>query len=663
MSSKKNNSQTMKMFHQIALKNVKNNLKNYMIYFLTLTLGVALFYTFNSINAQFSMMNVKDTGSYLTFASGMILAVSLFICVIMGFLVSYANRFLMRKRKKELGLYITLGIEQKMISKLIQKETFFIGVISLAIGLAAGIFLSQGLALISMRLLGAEGASYHFVFSPLSAVGAVCFFGLLFVVMYKVNNRTLKKYKLIDLLYAEKKNESFQERSRGKNLVIAACGIVLMIAGYLLILRPDAIKMKLVAIGIIGIAIGTFFFFWALSGILMGIVKKNKKSYYSGINLFSAAQIASKLKTTNLSLSIICVLLFLSVSSMTVGLGMGKSTSQDLEKLTPYDATLSKVMSGSVGAEHSKNLDFAQELESKGVRLNRIGSVGQLAVYDSEGLKIKGGEVEAVALSDYNKARTMQGLKPIKLPAGKYVLSATDRERKGKLEDFLSQEDTGILVNGKTLTAASDKLFDMGYTVKNVNSGDNAVVVPDSVLKGLTPLIIHLNINYRGDKEQAERMLTDDFLNARDQSYLSSTKNMVIIEITSTNLMLSYMAIYLGITFMICACVVLALQQMGEAEDNRKRYKSLKQLGVRSAVIRRSVLQQIGVYFGFPLILALIHGAVITIGFYLLLPPMGAAAVLYNICFALIVTCIIYGSYFFLTYLSGKAAADAEVSL
>lgn len=144
MSSKKAKIQTMALFQQIARKNVKNNLKNYMIYFLTMTLGVALFYTFNSTNAQFAMMNMRDEGSYLTFASATLLGVSLFICVIMGFLVSYANRFLMRKRKKELGIYISLGIDQKTISKLIQKETLLIGGISRPPGWLSVFFFPRG---------------------------------------------------------------------------------------------------------------------------------------------------------------------------------------------------------------------------------------------------------------------------------------------------------------------------------------------------------------------------------------------------------------------------------------------------------------------------------------------------------------------------------------
>ncbi|MCC2865332.1 ABC transporter permease [Anaerovorax odorimutans] len=662
MSSKKAKIQTMALFQQIARKNVKNNLKNYMIYFLTMTLGVALFYTFNSTNAQFAMMNMRDEGSYLTFASATLLGVSLFICVIMGFLVSYANRFLMRKRKKELGIYISLGIDQKTISKLIQKETLLIGGISLAAGLAVGIFLSQGLALISMQFLAVQNASYHFVFSPGAALGAICFFGLLFFVMYRVNNRTLKKYKLIDLLYADKKNENYREKSSVQNLLIAIFGGALIIGGYLMILGTDSLSPKWAGAGIVCIFIGTFFFIWAVSGVLLLVCKRRKKKYYRGINLFSVAQIASKFKTTNVSLSIICILLFLAISSMTIGLGMGKSFSQDLDTLTAYDATVRKIQEEGMSGRQFAKLQLEQDLEEKGLKISQIGAAGQISIYAFPDTKIQGKQVYTVSLSDYNKARIMQGLKPVQLSSNSYLLSVTDRDMIAELKEFLSQTDGELQVNGEKLKPETKNLLNMGYAVSNVNTGDGTAIVADGLLKGKTPQIKYLNINYTKDVEHANNVLADGLRNLQDKSYSLAEKSMVIVELTSSNLMMSYLAIYLGISFMICACVVLALQQMGEAEDNRKRYRALKQLGVRSTAIRKSIFQQIGVYFGLPLILALIHVVVLTVGFYMMLPPMGIPAIIYNTAFAAIVTGAVYGSYFFLTYLSGKSAAEEDVS-
>lgn len=656
MSSKGTQAQAMELFRQIALKNVKNNVKNYLIYFLTLTLGVALFYTFNSTSAQFSMLNLSDDGSYLSFASSMLMGVSLFICVIMGFLISYANRFLMRKRKKELGIYITLGIEQKMILKLIQRETMIIGAVSLAAGLIAGIFLSQGLALISMEMLNVQGAGYHFVFSLPAAIGAVIFFGLLFVVMYRVNRHTLKKYKLIDLLYAEKKNEELSTGGTGKQLAAGILGLALVLGGYLAILRPDGLELSLAGAGIVCIAFGTLLLFRSLSAMVLNVFRKNKKSYYRGINCFSLGQIASKMKSTNVSLAVICMLVFLSISSMTAGLGMGKSVLQNLESITPYDATIS-MAEEDIQASGRQVPDLASELAQKGVDLNKIGSFGQVAVYTAQNDK-EGGNLNLVSLSDYNRARAMQGLKPVTLEKGTFLLSAWDPQ----VRKNLSSGQLELDVNGKTLTAASGKVDDLGYSVRNVNTGEGTAVVEDEVLRGMSPMILYLNINYKGDKAQADHALWESIWSvSNSEVYSLTTKSRVLTELTSTNLGLAYMAIYLGITFMICACVVLALQQMSEAEDNKKRYRTLTRLGVRTADIQRSIVKQIGVHFGTPLALALIHSAVVTIGIYMLLPPIGVSTVVYNICFAAIVTGILYGGYFSLTCLSAKRVAQESV--
>ena len=140
------------MFQRLARNNVKKNMRHYLIYFITLLFSVSMLYTFNSIGAQFSMLNMSDRGSYLAFSSGMMASVSVFISLILGFLVVYANKFLMRRRKKELGIYITLGMRKKDISRLLVKETVIIGGLSLIWGILLGIFLSQGLSLITIKI-------------------------------------------------------------------------------------------------------------------------------------------------------------------------------------------------------------------------------------------------------------------------------------------------------------------------------------------------------------------------------------------------------------------------------------------------------------------------------------------------------------------------------
>lgn len=209
MRSKKRISK--KVFKELAAKNVKKSAKDYFIYFFTLTFAVCLFYTFNSIKDQFEILGIPDTFNYLAASQGAIAAVSVVSCMIIGFLVSYANRFLMKRRKKEFGVYFTLGMDRRDVGRLLMKETMKIGSAALLSGLLLGIGTSQVLSMITARISGAGLGSYSFIFSFGAAVAAVIFFGLTFAFVHFFNVRELKKMELIDLLYADRKNEEVPE--------------------------------------------------------------------------------------------------------------------------------------------------------------------------------------------------------------------------------------------------------------------------------------------------------------------------------------------------------------------------------------------------------------------------------------------------------------------
>lgn len=191
------------MFSKIAINNVKRSFKDYFIYFLTLTFAVCLFYSFNSIEAQNSMLEMgKSTMAFMSSLNKMIAGASVFVTFILGGLIAYANNFLIKKRKRELGIYMTLGMSKGKISKILVIETIIIGLISLVVGIILGILVSQSLSIITAKLLFVNLSKYRFIVSVNAVIKSAVYFGIIFLLVMILNQRTISKYKLIDLINA-----------------------------------------------------------------------------------------------------------------------------------------------------------------------------------------------------------------------------------------------------------------------------------------------------------------------------------------------------------------------------------------------------------------------------------------------------------------------------
>ena len=199
------------MYSKIALKNVKKSFKDYTIYFLTLTLAVCIFYSFNSIESQKALVEVSSTeGDYVTILSDVISYISVFVAIILGSLILYANNFLIKKRNRELGLYMTLGMGKSKISKILIIETIIVGILSLISGLILGLIVSQGLSILVSKLFEFKMDEYSFIISPSAISKTILYFGIMFLLVMLFNTYIISKYKIIDLLKMGKKSEEIR---------------------------------------------------------------------------------------------------------------------------------------------------------------------------------------------------------------------------------------------------------------------------------------------------------------------------------------------------------------------------------------------------------------------------------------------------------------------
>lgn len=658
------------MFQRLARNNVKKNMRHYLIYFITLLFSVSMLYTFNSIGAQFSMLNMSDRGSYLAFSSGMMASVSVFISLILGFLVVYANKFLMRRRKKELGIYITLGMRQKDISRMLVKETVIIGGLSLIWGILLGIFLSQGLSLITIKFLQIEGAQYRFVISPLAVVECLVFYSLIFFFMNWRNKKMLAKHSLVELLYADKKNEEApDEKLAGKFFMLTASVICMAVSSIISVI--DGFNMKYISASVVVLFIGTFLFFRSVAGIFLFLLHKKKRLYYKDLNMFSIHQVSSKINSTNKVLSVICLLLFLSFTTISVGLGISVSVSKGLSKMTSADAVIESYRENS-----GQEISVKDKLEQLGFPLEKLtSSTVEVDLYEQSDISISsfflpgtpGKEkllkdryknmdqpLYVMKISAFNDLRRQQGLEPINMDGQEFLINCDVSEISKAYEYYAEHGDAPIEINGHSLSLMKNGVYQMPYQNVNVLSDMGTLIVPDEAAEGLESFRSLLNCMYTENSEQMEEAFMDAWMELNDTGLRIATKRLIITEITSTSMTLSYIAVYLGIIFLICACAVLALQQTANAIDNTARYETLRRLGAKESSMRKTLRTQILVYFGVPLVLGLLYSVVGIRVMYTELGNVPADVIAQNVLFASVMFILVYGSYFFITYNNTK---------
>ena len=623
------------MFSKLALKNVTRSVRDYSVYFLTLMFGVCIFYVFNSLDSQWVMESLRGssgTNDTTRQALDMILTLidifSVFVSVILAFLILYANNFMVKRRKKELGTYLLLGLSQGRVAALLFAETALIGLISLGVGLVLGIFLSQFLSVFTAGFFQITITEFHFVFSWKALGKTLLYFSLIFLVVMVFTALTVSRQKLIDLLQAERRSERLKARGLGMSVALFLLSLVLLAVAYAMLLirgmlRVDALFYLMLALG----SLGTLLFFRGLSGFLLQVLQSNKTLYYRGLNMFTLRQFAARVGSNYLSMTVICLMLLLAIGITACSVGLNNTLDSITGVQAPYDFYLAATALDPETGEETA-VDVPAALKEAGFDPEvELEQSAQVALWQGVVTWVTGDQEEVVVfllpLSGYNGMRSLSGREPIAL-AGDSCTWVIGEEN--DVADRLPQDGQVFRVNGHDLavdgTAVSHEALSLGYDP----TPRNYLVVPDSVLEGAADTL-NLNIdyfcgNYRADvpKEETEerfQSVLGDFARIAFRAEEggggwthSQTRLEVYLETMGTKMMVLFLGIYLGIVFLLCSAAVLALQQLSQAADNVPRYRILSRLGVEEKMMHRSVDIQVLLAFLLPLALALVHSVV-----------------------------------------------------
>ncbi len=658
------------MYYNLSFRNVKRSFRDYLIYFFTLTLSVSVFYSFNSLGSQDMMIPFTSSNDEILKAINLFLGIlSGFVSVILAFLIIYANNLLIKRRKREFGIYITLGMSKSKISKILLMETIIIGVFCLVIGLIIGVFISQGLSAMTAKVFEISLSKYTFVFSNDALIKTILCFGIIFLFISIFNIRIMKKYKLIDLIYASKKNEELHLKNSKISLVIFILSVIILGAAYSIILkegltgREEQIYLA-VALGIIG----TVLFFISLAGFLVNSLKKSENIYFKNLNFFVVRQLGNNIKTNFISMSIISLMLFVTICVLASGIGIGKGVNSDLDFKIPYDSVI---------YQNDPETNMKQLLKKNGIDINlytnniieysryNIGMTGEELLNRKEYSTPEGytknfdTEIDAIKLSDYNKLLKMKGEKPISLANNQYAIYTNDE----KIVKFYNK----FLKSGKKVEI-DNKEYVPAYKTTLYNNIDNSsivltpliLIVPDEACNNLKErnkfLVMDINDKFTAN---VDKKIKDLFAKIQqdtgyEKNYFVYTKEDLRVEALSMSMLMGYIGIYIGIIFLITSGSVLAIQQLSETSDNQERYSLLRKLGSDRKMINKALFVQIGTYFIMPLLLAIIHSIVGLKVSNKIVQLNGGDDMVGNIIFTAIFICVIYGLYFITTFMGAK---------
>lgn len=612
------------MYSKIAFKNVKKSFKDYTIYFFTLMLAVCIFYTFNSIESQKAMSEITSSGeSYVDILSKVISYVSVFIAFILGSLILYANNFLVKKRNKELGIYMTLGMSKNKISKILILETIIVGILSLISGLILGLIFSQGLSILVVKLFGLKMSTYSFVISGKAMIKTVLYFGIIFLLVMIFNSFVISKYKIIDLLTVGRKTEEVKFKSNIVYLITFILCVVSLVTAYKLILEVGllGIKDKKFLISILLGVVGTFLFFFSLSGFILYIVKKNKKIYFKGLNIFIVKQINSKVNTNFISMSVICLMLFMTIGMLSTGFSFKNAIESGIKDSTPYDASANLYID-----EGEKSNDIQKSLEYIGVKFNKEDKVVYYDLYTdnksiSEALNLNANMrslMNYMKLSDYNKIRALDNRNAIELNKDEVLITSNYANTLEAIQNYVKNNDS-IKIENKSYKIKNKKVIEENLKTNFMKNNMITVIVNDDVCDNMTLISSNINVNFVGEgKEKRESDFTNKIYSYKttDTDYdkigfvLGASRTEIYESNKGMTTIVLFIGIYIGIVFLISSMAVLALQQLSEASDSIDRYKSLKRLGASGKDINKTIFIQTLVYFSLPVILAFIHSVI-----------------------------------------------------
>lgn len=642
----------------ISLKNIRKSFKNYLIFFITTIFGVAIFYVFNSLSDQAVMLKINESNVSLIDTLGSIMSViSVFVAVVLGFLIVYANTFLIKRRNKEFGIYLILGMGKVKVAAILIIETVVIGIISMAAGLIVGIAASQGMSILIANLFEADLTKFRFVVSKAAIMKTILYFCIMYGVVLILDIIVSGSRRLINLINSGKKGEKEINRNPVLCVIVFIIACILLGTAYYKVTAgmQNIDSVAGVAAQIVKGIVGTFLLMFSISGLFLLLVRAKKKFYYKKLNAFTTREISSKINTAVFSAGIISLMMFFSICCLSTVFSVKKSIDNNIKKLIPVDIQY-ETLHTSDAANDPPIDELVDKLVKDKSNLEDMFTVNIYDMYDNDNFYYNR-IYEYMHVSDYNKVARRFGNEEIELKDDEYAVIGNMEQMMGK--NYLKPDGAVITINGKEYKPQSGDMYYGFVYIDNYEDCYGKYIVPDDV--DFSDAEAHMEVlmaDLKGDKktykDTNKKMYFDDVVyGAREGGYYMNVycKYEIINVSTRLTVVLVFVGIYLGIVFIITGAAILSLKLLSESVRNKEKYTILRKIGVDNRMIRKSVFTQCMIYFGLPLSVAVMHSVFGIQTCTKMMSFYGKSGLLYSILITALIIVLIYGGYALATYL------------
>ena len=689
------------MYIKLSLNNAKKSIKDYLIYFITITMCVSLFYAFTSLSSSNYKLITEDSYNF-EFLKTVLKYSTYIITGILSLLVAYVSKYMIRRRQKEFATYILLGVEQRNIAFMFFVEMLLVGILAIVCGIFIGILFSQVVtAMVYMSVNQKVVFSFNFYFD--TVIKTFIFFIAMFLIVGIYNIRVLNKLKLIDMINNSKISEFKFRRSKMVYsivfmLSIIAYGIFGYSTKYIVDIKKlanesnyttSAMKMMMAeGVSVISFVIATYALFYSISYILIRIKEKSTNFKYEGTNLFLLGTILSKIKTTPMLMATVSIAFLGASISIILTLLMSQWSLGYLDYRIPFDIEL---RSGSYSYRIDDNSntnkigdmanfnysEVINHLKDLGVELNEYEEVEKYFAKEEDFYKkdIKSTVPFIISLSDFNKLRSMQGYDKVSLKNNEYTIQWDKMTDKHQIDKYVNENKT-INIKGNDL-----KISEKPYYLEVLGEGiynypaTNIIIIPDKLCEKLKVAEVDLFIttnnemSYDDAYEFEAKYIPTWFSNNNPELMKKYDSPHVFIEgriksaetseILNASLAMRILGLYLGAVLLMISLTVLALQQLMDSIEHKDRFNILRKLGIEEHQINKIILKQIGIYFTTPIVIGTIAFVVFIYNYYIMCEELikvfiGSNMFIVNMSIGIFLMIMLYVSYFVGTYYTFK---------
>ena len=663
----------LQVLSKLAIRNVKRSIKDYLIYIITVVMAFSLIFAFNFVSFSSDITQLSEMMENLKYA---IIFVSCIIVFVIAWLINYTMKFMFEKRSKEFGTYMLLGIEKKDINKMFLSENIVLGLISFVISFFVGTILGNIISAIVMNLFEMPyKIKLSITLTPVLL--STLYFILIYLFTLFRSSRRMKKMKIHDLLYLEKKNEEkIWKKKKYRNIlfiIFVILGILgLYLCDYAFIISNDPSMVSYLGISILLLIISIYGITFTLGDFILALINKRRKIKYSKDNLFVAKNFEAKSRTIGFTLGTLSLLITLTLVCMNMSFIMKDAFENNIDQQAPYDILVegmySDVEESWTGKQDNRkkaweyidyiheNYEIEDELHYQILTLQDhqvakyIKDIGNNGLYDYD---------TYLKVSDYNKLLEMLGEKPIDLKENEYFVTGDKTVQKYLKE--IEKENNNITINGKQLSLKSTTIenFRLGWSTGN----SFLIVIPDNVAKNMQVVTELYAFDTKEETKESDNTKLEKlgYYEFKDgDSYFSYFPVTVRGYYESSNktamTIFSFSLLYVSIIFITVVGTILSIQTLSDSNKNKYQYKLLKKLGVEDKKIKKTIRKQITCNFLFPALYPIIIAITTSISINRLFYAITSANMNYltSILITIGIFAIIYGIYYIATYITFK---------